>query len=596
MIASLRRRDEWRFFGELPQAGRGLAAAWFGLILLRGLIPAVFVVFVGLLVDAVRRGAPITALLLTLGVLFVVLQVLAPAHGQVSANLGDRLTGWLNDRLLASTAEPAGLGHLESPELTDDLTLARDFELGLSGPPMSLAMSLIAGGLVDLVAGFCQAVVLAAYRWWAPLLVGGAWLSTHWLLRRSTVWDRMTGEVLDAQRYVEYSYRLAMDTPAAKEVRLFGLAGWVVDRFAASRRRLVDIRLRSTRLHRRWILLTVALVAGANAVFFWSLAQDAAAGGLGPAATIAFAQAAVGASALAFGGLNWALPHAAEAVMTVRRLEPAMRKAGALTGGERPAGRMPATEIRFRGVGFSYAPGSAEVLDGLDLVVPAGSSLAVVGANGAGKTTLVKLLCRLYDPTAGRIEVDGVDLRELDPASWRGRVTAIFQDYVKYDLPLRENVAPLGGDDDDVRAALAGAGAERVAGLDTVLAAGYDGGVDLSGGQWQRVALARVLHAVRGGAGVVILDEPTAQLDVRGEAEIFQRLLSATKGRTTILISHRFSTVRHADRICVLEEGRVVESGTHDSLMAAGGRYRTMFTLQAARFGDEEEPDVRLRT
>jgi len=138
---------------------------------------------------------------------------------------------------------------------------------------------------------------------------------------------------------------------------------------------------------------------------------------------------------------------------------------------------------------------------------------------------------------------------------------------------------------------LADAGVDGVADLDTILAAGYEGGIDLSGGQWQRVALARVLHAVRGGAGVVILDEPTANLDVRGEAEVFERLLAATKGRTAILISHRFSTVRHADQICVLEGGRVVEMGTHDSLMAAGGRYRTMFDLQASRFG-EEEPDA----
>ncbi|HET9360107.1 MAG TPA: ATP-binding cassette domain-containing protein, partial [Vicinamibacterales bacterium] len=137
--------------------------------------------------------------------------------------------------------------------------------------------------------------------------------------------------------------------------------------------------------------------------------------------------------------------------------------------------------------------------------------------------------------------------------------------------------------------ALEAAGAARLAGLDTVLSRGYDGGTDLSGGQWQRVALARALCAVKGGAGVVLLDEPTAQLDVRGEAEIFERILAATRHCTTILISHRFSTVRHADRICVLEKGRVVELGTHDELMALGGRYRTMFDLQAQRFGAEEE-------
>jgi ABC-type multidrug transport system fused ATPase/permease subunit len=170
-------------------------------------------------------------------------------------------------------------------------------------------------------------------------------------------------------------------------------------------------------------------------------------------------------------------------------------------------------------------------------------------------------------------------------------VAAVFQDFLRLELPLRDNVAPSGAPDHIIRAALDSAGAAGLAELDTVLARGYTGGTDLSGGQWQRIALARALAAVKLGAGVVLLDEPTAQLDVRGEAEIFDRLLAATRHCTTILISHRFSTVRHADRICVLEHGRVVELGTHEELIALGGRYRTMFDLQAQRFNlpDDEE-------
>jgi len=178
--------------------------------------------------------------------------------------------------------------------------------------------------------------------------------------------------------------------------------------------------------------------------------------------------------------------------------------------------------------------------------------------------------------------------------AWRSRLAAVFQDFVRFELPLRDNVAPAGAPDDVIQRALAEAGAAGLAGLDTVLARGYPGGTDLSGGQWQRIALARALCAVRLGAGLVLLDEPTAQLDVRGEAEIFDRILAATRHTTTILISHRFSTVRHADRICVLEHGSVVELGTHDQLMAAGGRYRTMFELQASRFGDDGEPGAAL--
>jgi ATP-binding cassette subfamily B protein len=239
-------------------------------------------------------------------------------------------------------------------------------------------------------------------------------------------------------------------------------------------------------------------------------------------------------------------------------------------------------------VSFAY-PGGSPVLEHFDLTIPAGSSLAIVGQNGAGKTTIAKLLCRLYDPQSGTITIDGVDLREFDLASWRARVTAVFQDFIRLELPLRDNVAPAGAPDQVVQAALESAGAANLASLDTVLARGYSGGTDLSGGQWQRVALARALAAVSLGAGVVLLDEPTAQLDVRGEAEIFDRLLAATRQSTTILISHRFSTVRHADRICVLEHGRVIELGSHDELMALGGRYRTMFDLQAQRFHLPEE-------
>jgi len=326
-------------------------------------------------------------------------------------------------------------------------------------------------------------------------------------------------------------------------------------------------------------------VVAANVIVFWSLGRDVLNGQLDLGRVVMFAQVAIGASMIAFGGLNWALDGSSAPVAAVLRLEAAMALIGALEKGDRDAGRRPAREIRFRNLTFAYPGGGAPVLDNFDLTIPAGSSLAIVGQNGAGKTTLAKLLCRFYDPQSGAIEVDGLDIRQFEIDSWRARVTAVFQDFTRYELPLRDNVAPAGAPDNEIHAALEAAGAAKLARLDTVLSRGYAGGTDLSGGQWQRVALARALCAVQRGAGVVILDEPTAQLDVRGEAEIFNRILGATRQVTTILISHRFSTVRQADRICVVELGRVIELGTHEELMARNGRYRTMFDLQAQRFG-----------
>ena len=578
--------DEWKFFGVLPKADPVLASTWWALLVLRAVLPAAFAVAMGVLISAVKSHHPLAAPLAAVGVLFVLLQVLSPLHQAVGANLGSRMAAWLYDRLMEACGRPPGMGHLERADLTDDLTMARDFDLGISGPPLATSMDFIASGLVEMGMGIAMAVVLVGYRWWAPLALGGAWGATHVLLRESSVWrDRNTEEVMEAQRHADYAYRLAVDPPAAKEIRLFGLADWTVGRFASRRRRLFDLQWQATRLRERPVVWSLALILGANALVFWSLAQDASAGRVSLGSAVVFAQAAFGTSAVAWGGLNWALAISAQPVGAVLRLEPAMRGAGALAVGTGDADGMPRRAIVFRGVDFGYDSGS--VLKGLDLTIPAGTSLAIVGQNGAGKTTMAKLLCRLYDPAAGAIEVDGVDLRAIDVDAWRRRVTAVFQDFIRYEWSVRDNVAPLGAPDETVVAALAAAGAGDLAALDTVLARGYEGGTDLSGGQWQRVALARALAAVQLGAGVVLLDEPTAQLDVRAEAEIFDRILAATRSCTTILISHRFSTVRHADRICVLEAGRVVELGTHDELMALGGRYRTMFDLQASRFDED---------
>lgn len=594
MLRQLRERAEWRFFGVLPRAAPGLALAWWAALVLRGVLPAGLALSMGGLVAAVQRSESLAVPLAVVGVVFVLLQVLSPLHQAISAALGSRVAAWLYDRLAEACVRPPGMGHLEDPKLTSDLTVAREFDAGMTGPPMHMNVDFIAGGLVLTVSGLACAAVLFRFTWWAPLVLGGAWLATHWFLRESAVWmDRNTSEVRAAQRDAEYAYRLAVDPPAAKELRLFGLVAWVMDRFVARRSLLHDLQYKATRLREKPLAWSLLVVLGANLVVFWSLASAALSGRIDLGQVVVFAQVAVGVSAIAFGGLSWALDGASAPVAAVLRLQAAMGARGALEARPAPgrASGLPVREIRFRDVVFAYPGSERPVLDSFDLTIPAGSSLAIVGQNGAGKTTLAKLLCRLYDPQEGAIEVDGVDLRDLAVDSWRSRLAAVFQDFIRFELPLRDNVAPDGAPDEVVLEALAEAGAKGLAKLDTILARGYEGGTELSGGQWQRVALARALCAVKRGAGLVLLDEPTAQLDVRGEAEIFDRILAATRKVTTVLISHRFSTVRHADRICVLEHGRVVELGTHDELMALGGRYRTMFDLQAQRFGataDEE--------
>jgi ABC-type multidrug transport system fused ATPase/permease subunit len=595
--AGLRGSAEWKLLASLAAASRRLAAGWWALVALRGALPAAFAVAMGALVGAVQAGAPLGIPLTMVGVVFVGMSALGPLHETVSTILGVRAGSWLLDRLMRACVDPPGLAHLERPDLAEELLRARDFDQGITAPPLGVSLREIGNGFTEIAAGVGQAALLAAYRWWAPLVVGGAWASTHVLLRESALWKIWhADDVVAEQRHVDYAYRMAVDAPAAKEVRLFGLADWAVERFASRRRRFADILYRERRLRQRPLGWSLVLIVAANALVFASLARSAAAGTIDLGRLVMFASAALGCASLAFGEFDWWFRGSAQPIPKVLGLADTMRPAGTVSIGARPAEGLPKREIRFEDVRFTYprvgADAGEPVLAGFDLVVPAGRSLAIVGPNGAGKTTLAKLLCRFYDPQGGAVLVDGVDLREIDLASWRARLAAVFQDYVRYELPLRDNVAPAGAPDWEIERALERAGAADLASLDTILSRQYEGGTDLSGGQWQRIALARALCAVERGAGVVLLDEPTAQLDVRGEAEIFDRILEATRGLTTILVSHRFSTVRHADRICVLERGRVVELGSHDELMALGGRYQTMFELQASRFyrepSDEE--------
>jgi ATP-binding cassette subfamily B protein len=396
-------------------------------------------------------------------------------------------------------------------------------------------------------------------------------------------------------RHADYFARVLTNAGEAKELRIFGLGTWFGERFErawmGSMREVWERRSR---------ILPMSMGAGvpvmvAEGLTLWLVGSAAMAGQIDLGALLVYAGATL--QSFQFGevsGYDRDVQYGTAALKPQRELERMVRTAPELVlPGSLPVDGLPRHGIRFEEVAFRYAEDAPNVFERLTLEIPAGRSLAIVGANGAGKTTLIKLLARLYDPTEGRITVDGVDLREVDARAWQRRVAAIFQDFVHYPLSAYDNIALGAVERQDDRAlveeAARRAGAyelirELPAGFDTVLAKMFTGGVDISGGQWQRIALGRALFAAAAGAPVLIMDEPTAQLDVRAEAAFYDSFLDLTQGLTTIVISHRFSTVRRADRIVVLERGGVVDDGTHDELMRLGGKYAEMFTLQAQRF------------
>ena len=597
------------------RASKALGIVWWSMLLVRAVLPAGITLGLGALVKAISGGRSVNAPLLVVAVCFAAFSVSGPLHTQLGAILGDRTSGQLQSELVAACSTPAGIAHLERPGLAAELVAARDFDLGIMGPPINVSMGFVGGGLVALLGGAAQAVALATVTWWGAIVLAGAWVSTHWLLRGSSFWaHRGDSDVQQEQRHADYAYRLAVDAAPAKEIRIFGIGGWVVDRFAAKRMSLLNMQWKAMQLQQRSLASVFAVLGVAHLVVLIPLFRSALNGTYGLSSVVVAVQAIVGVAALGVGvSFSWALDGAAAPVKAIEGLTGRMAKEGSLSAAPDPllgktqnVRELPKSGIQFVDVGFTYPAGGAPVYEHLNLTIPAGKSLAIVGRNGVGKTTLVKLLCRLYDPTSGSVRVDDIDIRNFDPEQWRSRIACVFQDFVRLELSLRDNVAPSSAhsagdrdpsdravDDALIRDALTIAGADGSATLDQRLSKAHVGGTDLSGGQWQRIALARAIAGVKLGAGVVILDEPTAQLDVRGEAEIFERLVEATRGCTTILISHRFSTVRHADRIVVIERGEVVEQGSHDELMASGGRYKTMFELQAARFdeglGDLEE-------
>jgi ATP-binding cassette subfamily B protein len=582
--------------GLLWSASRWRLPAFGVLVLAVGLLPTGIILGTGALIDVlptlVEQGWDVAgpAALTAMGALAAALLALAVGGnlmGQQAGVLDAALALEVHHTVARITLETPGVAQLEDPAFADRLEAVQDADRrGLLQRPVTELASVVATRL----RGTGAFVVLLGFRWWAPLALAAAWYLTNVVYLRATErgLSARNATGVGLMRRSEYLRSVAAESAAAKEVRVFGLSGWTVGAYADAWQNALTILWSNRKADRGLNAAAIAALAVSHALVLGALGSAAAGGEVALAALFVFVQAVLATGDLGLiGDAQWS---AAQTLDLSRRVADLRARFRAL-----PAPRAPrasaggAVSVRLDGVRFTYRGRATPTLDGLSLHVPAGQSLAIVGENGAGKSTLIKLLCGLYDPQAGRVTLDG----GVAPAQAGGRIAVIFQDFVRYRLPMRENVAfgALARMDD--RETLEGAlrdagGAELLGhmpnGWDTVLSREDEGGVDLSGGQWQRLALARALAAVRGGAGLLILDEPTASLDVRAETELFDRFLELTKDVTTILVSHRLSSVRRADRIVVIGDGRVVEDGSHDELMAAGGRYAGMFLLQAERF------------
>jgi ATP-binding cassette subfamily B protein len=546
-------------------------------------------------------GHALLVALVVAGVCYGLSLVRGPAQDALSAVVRARMAVTLQRRLVAAVSAPAGIAHLEDPETLDRLANAQG-QL-MNAAPADAPMT-IAGQLGGWLSGTLACAVLAGFRWWLGLAVFAAWVAVRrpigQLIRTRVATFRAAGEPL---RRAWYLFGVATRPTAAKEARVFGLGGWLAARHreyyvAGLSPTWVEIRRQARRVAVVAIGVFAVFALGAGTLGWTAYHHEISLGTLAVMLTMLPSSMAVGTVSMSDFQLEMmltALPDLDALTESLTPADPVSAESspdGAAGGSQDPAG-MPRKDIVFEDVGFRYPGGDSDVFDGLDLTLRAGESTALVGVNGAGKTTLVTLLARLRDPSRGRILIDGVPVRQLRTRDWQKQVAVVYQDYTRYPVTARENIAlnVLGGpvDEEALLKAAERAGALDVIkglpnGWDTVLSPQYEGGQDLSGGQWQRVALARALYAIARGATVLVLDEPTAQLDVRAEAAFYDRFLEITEGVTSIVISHRFSTVRRADRIAVLDGGRITELGSHAQLLERGGTYAEMFRLQAAAF------------
>ncbi len=592
-----RRLAAVQLFRLIAHAGGRLVLGTVVVHAVAGAMPIVFLVGIGQGLHALVAGTSTVVAVTAALAAFTVQQLLAPGQLVLSQAVARRVDGYCSTRVVRHALVDAPLRALESTEVADELheTIeSLSFQRLTPGMAAEGALALVAR--YTQLAGAVAVLATTAGPWVAVLGAGVALVSRFGQTEAFHQWGVVIGRLRPARRRASYVRDLGAGTSAAKEVRTLGLVDWLDRRFTSE----TEAALRPLWGLRRRIYggpfavyALIGLVGAAGALVL--LARQGGTSGDDVARLTMAVQAAV--LCVRFGVMfpetDVKLVYGRAAWQSMLRAEELVRQVADEVPGTRPA-PVPEQQIELRELRFGYRPDQA-VLDGLDLHIPAGRSLAVVGVNGAGKTTLVKLLTGLYRPTGGAIVADAVDLLEVDPVAWQARFAVTFQDFVRYQLSLRENVAmnAVAWRDDDAglldslqRAGLGDVVNGLAEGLDTPLNRLLPGGRDLSGGQWQRVALARALFAVRHGATVLVLDEPTAALDARGEAEFYDTFLDLTRGVTSLVISHRFSTVRRADRIVVLDGGHITEQGTHDELVQLGGHYARMFAAQARRFAE----------
>ncbi|MFD8379335.1 ABC transporter ATP-binding protein [Streptomyces sp. NPDC059679] len=561
-----------------------VAAAWLTKRLLDGLVRD----------DTQRELIAVSVALAAVGVF----GRLIPQLSQFCKAELDRRVGLLAQRRLFDAVNGfIGLGRFENPRFLDELRLARQGGGSNPGQAVDGVLGTLRSGAT--IGGFLISLWLLS-PWMSVFVVlfsAPALAAEISLSRRRARTVRQMGP---AERREFFYGNLLSSVQAAKEVRLFGIGDFLRDRMMAERR-AVDAAKRADDRRGLWVQTGLgtlsALVTGGG--LLWSI-QAAHEGRLTVGDVMVFTAAVAGVQGcLATMAADVARTHHA---LTLMGHYVAVVTAGPELPVSAAPERMPTLRrgIELRDVWFRYSPEHPWVLRGVSLFIPQGGCVALVGLNGAGKSTLVKLLCRFYDPHRGEILWDGVDIRKVRPRDLRRRVGAVFQDFMSYDLTAAESIA-LGdlsalGDRERVRAAARRAGVDDTLrnlphGYDTLLSRSFflesdkddpSMGVVLSGGQAQRVALARAFLC--DGRDLLVLDEPSAGLDAEAEHEIHTAIRAHRAGRTSLLISHRLSAVRDADRIVVLSKGRVAEEGTHDSLLAAGGDYCRLFSLQAAGY------------